>query len=407
MKYCLIGKTLSHSYSATLHRACGLEYDLVEVSPERVGDFVQARGYAGYNVTIPYKSTVIPYLDEVSPLAARAGAVNTVVVAEGRSKGYNTDYRGFAGALDYYGIAVEGKHALVLGSGGASKVVRLALEDRGARVTVVSRTGEVNYTNVYERQDVAIVVNATPVGTYPAVDEAPLDIARFAHLEFVYDLVYNPYRTQLIEDARRLGVRAQNGLAMLVIQALEAERLWTDKQYRDEDVDRLLRTLEGATLNIALMGMPSAGKSTVGKALAEALHKPFVDTDALIAEREGRTPRDIIVGDGEPRFRQIEAEAVREACSMRGAVIALGGGSVLREDNRSLIGKTAMVVYLTKDLAALTDDDRPTLQQAGAAALLRARAPIYLATKDVEVANDGTVEDAVRQIMNAYENFSA
>lgn len=406
MKYCLIGKSLSHSYSATLHRGYGLDYALEEVAPADLERFVRDSAYDGFNVTIPYKTDVMAYLDEVSPLAARAGAVNTVLRRDGRTVGYNTDYYGFRGAIDYYHVDIKGRACMVLGSGGASKVVVLALQDMGAKsVTVVSRTGRVNYGNCYDHP-ADILVNATPVGTYPNVDDCPVDVTRWPHLEFVYDLVYNPYRTRLVCEARHAGIPAQNGLAMLVIQALAAREIWQDTPYDAEDVKRCLGRLRADTLNIALMGMPSAGKSTVGRAVAQALSKTLVDTDDLVTADTHRTPRQIIEEEGEPAFRDVEALAVQKACSLRGAVIALGGGSVLRQANRSLIRQTAMVVYLRRDLSALTDADRPTLQQAGAAALFAARDPIYRATMDVAVDNVGDVAVACQAIIDAYEYFS-
>jgi len=405
MKFCLIGQTLSHSYSAILHRALGADYSLVEVAEGMLGDFAKNNIYDGYNVTIPYKSAIMPYLDALSPLADRLGAVNTVCRQEGRTVGYNTDYAGFLGALDYYRVDVKGRHALVLGTGGAGKMAATALADKGATVTVVSRSGKVNYDNVYDQKDVRLIVNATPVGTFPHIDQTPLDVSRFDGLQFVYDLVYNPYRTRLMLDAMAVGAEAQNGLAMLVIQALEARKLWTDASYAAGDVRRLVATLAKQTLNVALVGMPSAGKSTVGKLVASGLGRPFVDTDRRITERTGRTPRQIIEEDGEDAFREVEAAVVREVCAMRGVVIALGGGAILRAETRTLLKQTAMTALLLRDLSALSTEDRPTLQREGAEALYRRRAPLYRAVQDLTVSNQGTPQQCAQQIIDAYENF--
>lgn len=406
MKYCLIGKTLSHSYSAILHRARGLDYALEEVSEADLASFVKTAPYDGFNVTIPYKQAVIPYLDELSPLAARLGAVNTVVRVDGRTVGYNTDYAGFLGALSYYGYPPYGVHAAVLGTGGAGRMAAMALRDSGAIVTVVSRHGEVDYINCYDRLMPHLIVNCTPVGTYPDDAPAPLDVSRFPTLELVYDLVYNPYRTRLVSEARRAGAQAHGGLAMLVMQALESERIWTGASYTPTDAKTCLRTLRNNTVNLVLMGMPSSGKTTLGRAVAEALAKPFVDVDDLITAKTGRTPKEIITSDGEPAFRSIEAQAVREVCALRGVVVALGGGSVLLSANRDLIHRTSFVVYVNRDLASLSDEDRPTLRQAGAAALYAERAPIYRALADATILNDGAVSSAVNAILTAYETIS-
>jgi len=405
MKYCLVGKTLSHSYSERLHRAYGLDYTLEEVAPDDLQRFVKSSPYDGFNVTIPYKKDVIPFLDEVSPLAARLGAVNTVLRRDGRTIGYNTDYAGFLGALDYYGYDTAGKRAAVLGTGGAGQMAATALRDRDATVTPVSRSGAVNYANC-TGYDFDFIVNCTPVGTYPDTSPAVIDAKAFPHLGFVYDLVYNPFRTQLMSDARGLGVEAHGGLAMLVIQALAAREIWTGISYTDLDVKTCLRTLQNETINLVLMGMPSSGKSTIGRALAAQMGKRLVDVDALVTARTSRTPREIIEEDGEPAFRLVEAKAVEEACSMRGVIVALGGGSVLLGSNRTLLRKTGFITYIRRDLSSLTDFDRPTLQAAGAERLFVERDPIYRSLADFTVDNNGAIDSAVNQIRVAYENFS-
>lgn len=406
MKYCLIGKTLSHSYSRTLHRSYGLDYDLVEVAEADLPLWLRRDDHDGFNVTIPYKEAVIPYLDGLDPSARRCGAVNTVRRKGDKLWGYNTDYEGLVGAYAHYGVQVKGRNVLILGTGGAAKMAAVAMRDLGAAsVQTVSRRGPVDYTNCYEQADTHILINATPVGTYPNVDASPVDVRRWPRLQFVYDLVYNPYRTALVDAAKACGVPAQNGLAMLVIQALAARRIWEGTPYTPADIEACMGRLRSATLNIALVGMPSSGKSTVGRALAEATGKPYLDTDLWLTERHGRTPRQIITEDGEDAFRTLEEEAVSAVSRARGAILATGGGAVLRENNRSLLHHTAMVVYLVRELSLLSDEGRPTLQQAGAATMFARRDPIYRAMADVVVDNDGTVQSAVQRILQAYEHF--
>lgn len=402
MKYCLIGRTLSHSYSERLHCAYCLDYTLREVPPADLERFVKTGGFDGFNVTIPYKKDVIPFLDELSPLARRLGAVNTVLRREGRTIGFNTDYAGFLGALSHYGLDPAGLRAAVLGTGGAGQMAAMALSDHGASVTPVSRTGAVNYANCGE-YDFDLIVNCTPVGTFPDPTPPLVDVSIFPHLRFVYDLVYNPYRTALTLSARARGIEAHGGLAMLVIQALAAREIWTGEAYGERDVKDCLSALQRDTVNLVLMGLPSSGKSTIGAALAREMGKELVDTDTLVTARTGRTPRDIILEDGEPAFREVEARAVADASSMRGVVIALGGGSVLLPANRDLLQKTGMIAYIRRDLSALTDTDRPTLQRAGAERLFAERDPIYRSIADLTVDNNGTVSDAVNTIRTAYE----
>ena len=405
MKYCLIGKKLSHSYSQVLHESYGLDYSLVELAPENLCDFVFNGGYDGFNVTIPYKKDIMRYLDGVSDLAERIGAVNTVVRRDGKLYGDNTDYQGFVDTLKFAGVEVKGKNVLLAGSGGASSMARVALSDMGAKsVTIVSRSGETNYSNCYELKDTQIVVNATPVGTFPEIAAAPLDIAKFKKLEFVFDLIYNPIKTALLEKADSLRIANSNGLMMLVVQALAARKIWTGEDYSFEDVKKLLSVLKSKTINIALVGMPSSGKSTIGKIVAKKLGKEFFDTDEEIFRKTGRTPEQIILSDGEKAFREIEQEVVLSVCKNRGAVIATGGGAVLKEINRKFLKATAFTVFIKRDPALLDDTSRPTLKSAGAKKLYEMRAPIYKAVSDFCVSNDASPERAAEEIIKAYEN---
>lgn len=399
MRFALLGERLAHSYSALLHQSYGLDYQLHEVPKEELADFAAHCPYDGYNVTVPYKQAIIPLLDGLDDRARKLGAVNTVKIQDGRRIGYNTDYDGFLGALYYFGVDVRGKNALVLGSGGASAVVQAVLKDLGATVCVVSRKGPVNYQNC-DGYRADILVNATPVGTHPNLDDAPIDLQRLVGLQFVYDLVYNPKCTALVYQARRLGIPAANGLTMLVIQALAARELWLGIPYTQEDMERCLVTVQQQTDNIALIGMPSSGKSTIGQRLADRLNRPFVDTDKMIEQKTRQTCEAIICTQGEAAFRAIEEEVVREACCLRGIVLALGGGSILSEASRRRLKQTATVVWLQRDLVSLQSTGRPTLQAQGAQAMYQARRPLYESTADYVVAND-TVEQTVTAVMDA------
>ena len=278
----------------------------------------------------------------------------------------------------------------------------VALRDLGAKVYVVSRSGQINYDNCYDlRPD--IIVNATPVGMYPDLDACPIRLERFGKVDFVFDLVYNPYRTRLILDAIDLGIPCANGLRMLVVQALAARRIWTGEQYDDQTVQRGVSLLEGKTRNLALVGMPSVGKTTVGSGVARQLGIPFADTDMLITQRTGRTPSQIILEDGESAFRTIEAEVVAQSCLSHGCVLALGGGCILSPDSRRYLRQTATVVWLKRDLDCLTDLDRPTLQAQGAKAMYAIRQPLYREVADYTVEST-SVQDAIDQVLYLWQN---
>jgi shikimate dehydrogenase len=259
------------------------------------------------------------------------------------------------------------------------------------------------YETVYERHpDAAVVVNCTPVGMYPRlVGQSPIDLHKLPRVEAVFDMVYNPARTALLQEADKLGIPAYNGLLMLVAQAKRACELFLGEDLEDNLIDGIVADIARETGNIILVGMPGSGKSTVGKALAEALGRPFVDTDALIVEEAGRPIPEIFSADGEEVFRAMETEAVKAAGMMSGAVIATGGGVVTRERNYRPLSQNGRIVFLHRDLDILPVDGRPISQSTSKADLYAKRLPLYNAFADVTVENNGSVTETVGRILSA------
>ena len=334
MKYCLIGEKLGHSFSKIIHQKCGLNYTLNEVSYQNLKDFITNCEFDGFNVTIPYKREVMKYLDGISSEAQGIGAVNVVKNENGRLYGFNTDYDGLVFACEQKGVTVSDKNVLVLGSGGASKTsVYYATKNGAKSVTVVSRTGEVNYENVYNLVDTQVIINTTPVGMQPNSYDKIIDLTPFKKLESVVDFIYNPAKTQLLIDAEKLGLKCVDGLSILVEQALKAQDIWLSKTHALLDSVKMLNDIRQMTLNAVLIGMPSSGKSTLGKTLAKALNRRFYDTDELFFEKFKISPSDYILKYGETAFREKECEVVKEISKITGAVISTGGGVVEREVN--------------------------------------------------------------------------
>ena len=280
----LLGRKLGHSYSPQIHRELSCyEYKLYEKEPEELEAFLKSGTFDGLNVTIPYKKTVMAYLDEISPEAAAIGSVNTIVNRGGKLTGYNTDAFGFSWLLQKSGVEAADKKALVFGSGGASVTVCHVLKSLGADpVVVISRTGENNYENLDRHLDAKLLINATPLGMYPNNGESPVDLTRFSALDGVLDVVYNPARTALMLQAEQLGIPHASGLSMLVAQAKKACEYFTGNPVPDAEIDRIERLLSRQMENIILIGMPGCGKSSVGKALAAALNRTFLDADEEI-----------------------------------------------------------------------------------------------------------------------------
>jgi len=395
----LLGEKLGHSFSPQIHRELGgYDYDLIELCPEELEAFFRRREFRGINVTIPYKQAVIPYLDELTPLARRVGAVNTIVKdAAGRLTGHNTDVAGFTAMMRRGGLDPKGRKCLVLGSGGASKTAVLCLRDLGAReVRVISRRGEDHYGNLDRHGDAELIVNATPVGMYPNNGAAPLDLAGFPRLMGVADLIYNPARTALLLQAEARGIPAVNGLMMLVAQGREAAERFLGRAIPPSEEERVAGLLARETENIVLIGMPGCGKSTVGRLLAERTGRPLTDTDGMIERAAGMTCGELIRQRGEAAFREMETRAAMEAGKASGTIIATGGGIVTRAENRDPLRQNGRLFHLDRPVEKLSaEGDRPLSQtRAQLEALYQARALLYAAWRDIRIAAETPGEAA-------------
>ena len=405
MKCGLLGQKLGHSYSPQIHgKLAEYEYSLFEKQPEELEDFLKTGGFTGLNVTIPYKKTVIPFLDQLSPTAARLGAVNTIVRrSDGSLIGHNSDYFGFQSMVKKSGLSPTGKKILVLGSGGASNTAVAVLKELDANVVVISRSGENNYTNLHLHADASIIVNATPVGMYPNVGTSPVDLDFFPHLEGVLDIVYNPARTQLILDAERRGLVTMNGLWMLVAQAKESAEWFSGCSISDDQITTIHRQLKAQMENIILIGMPGSGKSTIGQSLAQKLGRRFVDADAAIVEKAGMSIPEIFARQGEAGFRTLETQVLAELGKQSGLIIATGGGCVTREENYSDLHQNGTIFCLNRDLHTLPTDGRPLSQSGKLEEMYRIRKPLYDRFADYHIDNNGGVETTVSQILAALE----
>ncbi len=400
MKCGLLGRTLGHSYSPAIHAQLGdYSYALYEKEPEELADFLQKVDFTGLNVTIPYKKAVVPYCAHLSETAQLLGSVNTLLrLPDGTLYGDNTDYDGFSGMVRLSGIPLEGKKALVLGSGGASVTAQAVLRSLGAQVVVISRSGEDNYDNLLRHADAACIVNTTPVGMYPHNGQSPVDLTAFPRCEAVYDIVYNPRRTALMLQAESLAIPAFGGLHMLVAQAKRASEIWQDTAIPDSETRRIASLLHRQMCNIILVGMPGCGKSTVAAALGEATGREVCDSDELIAELAGMPIPEIFATQGEDAFRRLETEAIARLSKRSGIILATGGGCVTREENYPLLHQNGIIVWLQRDLSALPTDGRPLSQTGKLEAMYHVRRPLYERFADVIVDNNGSPEDTIHAI---------
>lgn len=401
----LLGRRLGHSYSPQIHSYLGdYRYALFEKEPEKIEEFLRNGDFTGINVTIPYKKDVIPYLDELTPTAVKMGAVNTIVRrADGTLYGHNTDYFGFSSMVKKSGLDVKDKKVLVLGSGGASNTVVAVLKELGARVIIISRSGENNYSNLHLHADAAAIVNTTPVGMYPNTGVSPVDLSLFPNLEGVLDVVYNPARTHLLLDAESRGLPCENGLWMLVAQAKEAAEYFTGHAINDSVIAAIHRKLTTQTQNIVLIGMPGCGKSTIAAHLGEKLGRKVVDADEEIIRLAGKTIPEIFAQDGEEVFRGWETKALEALGKQSGLIISTGGGCVTKERNYPLLHQNGCIFWLQRALDILPTDGRPLSQANRLADMYAIRKPLYQHFADHVIDNNGNPEQTVAAIIHALE----
>ncbi len=407
MQYGCIGEHLGHSFSAEIHRELDSNpYEIHEVARETLGDFMTEADFRGINVTIPYKTDVIPYLSSVSARAAEIGAVNTIVNREGTLYGYNTDFSGLSDLIGRIGLSLVGKRVAVLGTGGTSRTAVAVAEAMGAasvlRVSRSGRDGAITYEDLMQAHgDTEIFINTTPAGMYPHPDAVPVDISAFPSLEGVVDAIYNPLRSELILDARERGIPAEGGLYMLVAQAVHASTLFLDKTYPEGTTDRIYSKLMREKESLVLIGMPGCGKSTVGKRLAERMGRELLDLDAEIVKTAGKSIPEIFAERGESGFRTLETEVIRNAAAQRSSlVIATGGGAILAEENRRMLRRNGRLYFLDRPLSdLLPTDDRPL---AGSHEAIRRRYEerysLYCQTADVRVEVKGDPDTVAESV---------
>ena len=438
-KYGLIGKTLVHSYSKEIHESLGrYQYQLFSLAEDEMPDFINARDFRGLNVTIPYKKDVIPLCDEVTDLARGIGAVNTLfwknASGTGSSEsisqedrilvGHNTDYEGFLYAASRAGIDFEDKGVLILGTGGTSLMARRAAADQNAaKIYIASRHPETDPPSGSEIQDAGIlstvsydqlpeiadsidvIVNTTPVGTFPNNMQQVIRLKDFPGCQAVIDVIYNPFKTALLLEAEKLGLKYTNGLPMLVAQATAAAGyfLGTPGAFQKEN-QRIIKSMKQQMGNIVLIGMPGTGKSIIGKLLAELTGKTLQDTDAKIEEEAEMTIPEIFEKEGEAGFRDRESAICKKLGKERNLIIATGGGAILRPENVDALRQNGTLVHITRSIDKLPTRGRPLSKNIEALKKMEAqRMPLYKSAADITFRNNYTCSrKKLRQRVNTY-----
>lgn len=416
MIYGLLGKKLGHSYSPEIHEAFGrYSYRLIELGEDQLEEFLKSPEIGGLNVTIPYKEAVVKYCSRLTPLAKKIGAVNTIYREPvetdhpGQLVGDNTDYDGFLALLRKSGISLSEKKVLVMGSGGASRMVQQACRDLGVReLTIVTRDGRegtIPYEALSHHADSEIIINATPVGMYPNNGESPLDLALFPHCQAVVDLIYNPLTTRLLAQAKERKLTAAGGLSMLVEQAAKACQRFTGQEVPSADIERITRELEGQIRNIVLIGMPGCGKTTMGRLLSEALGRPFLDMDSIIEKESGLAIPQIFERHGEEEFRRLERELAERIGKERGQIISTGGGIVLHPENVENLSQNGTLIFLDRPISLLARNGRPlSVSTEAIEKMARDRMALYKGASDYIISMDESPDVNLEKLMNIIQS---
>lgn len=420
MKYGLIGEHLGHSFSkqiqtriAEIENVKDYDYQLVELDKEEFKEFMEKKDFKGINVTIPYKKDVIPYLDEMDESAKAIGAVNTIINVDGKLKGYNTDFGGFLYMVKAHNVHMEGKKVLIIGNGGACAAVKAVCKHENAKdIVIVSRSanrGAIGYDEMYTSHlDADIVVNTSPVGMFPNIANAPIDVSWFHKLECVLDVVYNPILTRLCFEAQEADIKRVIGLEMLIAQAKYTFEIFENMSFDDSIIDEIKKEMLKDRCNIVLIGMPSAGKTTIGKMLEEKLGKEFFDLDDMIIAKACKSIPEIFQESGEAGFRAIETEVAIEASKMNNKIIATGGGVVKHKVNMDFLRLNGITIFIDRDIDKLisSDPNRPlssskqALQQ-----MYKERYPLYQKYAAYIAVNNANIEETVDDIVNAYHSI--
>ena len=407
MEYGLIGRHLKHSFSKEVHeRLEPYNYLLKELEPEEIQSFMTRKNFKAINVTIPYKEEVIKYLDYKSIEVEKTNSCNTIVRVGSKLYGYNTDILGLKDAIISSNYNVKDKTVLVLGTGGASKSCVYVLNELGAKeVVLVSRSKKEN-TITYGELDkyydsASLIINATPVGMYPNNYDKPIELSPFKNLEGVIDLVYNPLKTKLIEEAESLNIKSINGLYMLVSQALYSIDYFLDTKTDKEKVSEIARDIYKSKRNIVLIGMPTSGKTTIGQILSRRLKRVHIDTDDFVKKIIRMPIKKYFKLYGEEKFRDKEELVISEIAKLNSKVISTGGGAILREANIKKLKMNSIIIFIdrAKDNLYLSST-RPLLNsREDIDRLYNERIELYRKYADIIIENNSDFKETLERII--------
>lgn len=412
MRAGLVGGKLGHSFSKPIHeKLADYTYDLIPLTEEEFHEFFRKKEFDAVNVTIPYKEKVMQYCDVIDEKASAIHAVNTIVNRDGKLYATNTDFAGLKQMIQHNGVEICGKVCCILGTGGTSKTAEAVLHDMGAEKIYIAGRNKtapvISYEDLERYQEIQVFVNATSVGMYPNNEECLIDLKKFPNVEAVVDVIYNPLKTRICQQAEAMGLRAVNGLEMLVAQAKYAVEFFLDTEIADSETDRIVAEMKKDMMNLVLIGMPGCGKSTIGKKTAKEIGKKFIDLDKEIEKEAKRTIPEIFEKYGEERFRQIEKEVCARIAKEHGQVISCGGGIIKQPENMENLRQNGIVFHIRRNVNALSvGGDRPlSTSREKLREMERERMPLYQKYSDVEIQNNAIFKLAVQKVKEGYDEI--
>lgn len=416
MKIGLIGSNINGNFTKMICGKFGLDnYDMFSMNKSGFEVFMSQRDFEKINITFPYKKDVMKYLDVIDPKAKEIGAVDTIIKKDGKLYGYNTDYEAFLYMINRHDIDFKGKKILILGNGGTSAAIQLIAKELEAReinvVDVKESTGAISYIDVFASHlDSEIVINASPVGMAPDIDNAPISMSLFLNCEAVIDVIYNPILTKLGFEAQELGIKRIIGMEMLVAQCKAAVELFTEQKFEKDFVDKIIHDTLIEQCNVVLIGMPSAGKTTIGKMLETRLGKPFIDLDDVVVEKAQMRIPEIFAKSGEAGFRKIESLTACELSKLNNKVIGTGGGTIKNKINMDNLRLNGITIFIDRDVDKLisSDPNRPLSSSREALKNLHdERLPLYQKYAAAVVLNNDDINDTVDQIVKQFHAIAS
>lgn len=410
----LIGKRLGHSFSPEIHHLFGNEeYQLFET--DDLASFLSQNHVLGANVTIPYKTDIIPFLDDLDLIALATMSVNTIVRKNNKLIGYNTDYDGLKSTLSYYQIDITNKNVLILGNGSVSKTVVKLMQDLNAKQWMrLGRKIKSSYDRLFSDNisnlPFDIIINTTPVGMYPNNQQASLiDFSKFKTIECYIDLIYNPLRPVMLIEAQKHGIFSINGLYMLVMQAKRAHELFFDKNIPLNYANKIYKKILHHHSNLVFVGLPLSGKSKYARIFGELFDRSAYDIDEMIEKDQKKKVSEIFEDEGEPSFRQMESNMVKTLYQKQGIIISTGGGLIENSESMSLLKQNGIIIFLNKNpmqIAKKKIYGRPLLNDpTKIISLAKRRLPLYQKHADIVIDIKYDTETHINEIKEKIDEY--